>query len=83
MLTDCGDQVQERLKFAPLGWTVQYQFCLRDFVISVHQLQMFLNEFQDDVSLKVCSPYCSPMNALPVTDTLVCRPFLKKLRCIF
>ncbi|KAL3161683.1 hypothetical protein ABBQ38_008782 [Trebouxia sp. C0009 RCD-2024] len=44
--------VQERLKFGPLGWNVQYQFSLPDFVISVRQLQMFLNEFQDDVPLK-------------------------------
>ena len=45
--------VQERLKFGPLGWNVQYQFSLPDFVISVRQLQMFLNEFQDAVPLKV------------------------------
>ncbi|KAA6419936.1 MAG: dynein heavy chain axonemal [Trebouxia sp. A1-2] len=44
--------VQERLKFGPLGWNVQYQFSLPDFVISVRQLQMFLNEFQDAVPLK-------------------------------
>lgn len=50
--------LQERLKFGPLGWNVQYQFSLPDFVISVRQLQMFLNEFQDDVPLKVSSPCC-------------------------
>ena len=55
--------VQERLKFGPLGWNVQYQFSLPDFVISVRQLQMFLNEFQDAVPLKVsfllpCSVLC-------------------------
>ena len=47
-----GD-TQERLKFGPLGWNVQYQFSLPDFVISVRQLQMFLNEFQEAVPLKV------------------------------
>ncbi len=47
-----GD-MQERLKFGPLGWNVQYQFSLPDFVISVRQLQMFLNEFQEAVPLKV------------------------------
>ena len=54
-LTKFGE-VQERLKFGPLGWNVQYQFSLPDFVISVRQLQMFLNEFQDDVPLKVSQP---------------------------
>ena len=49
--------LQERLKFGPLGWNVQYRFSLPDFVISVRQLQMFLNEFQDAVPLKVA--YCS------------------------
>lgn len=63
----CGD-LQERLKFGPLGWNVQYQFSLPDFVISVRQLQMFLNEFQDDVPLKVSSPCCFPMNTLLMTD---------------
>ena len=53
-LTKFGE-LQERLKFGPLGWNVQYQFSLPDFVISVRQLQMFLNEFQDDVPLKVSS----------------------------
>ena len=45
--------MQERLKFGPLGWNVQYQFSLPDFVISVRQLQMFLNECQEAVPLKV------------------------------
>ena len=51
-------ELQERLKFGPLGWNVQYQFSLPDFVISVRQLQMFLNEFQDDVPLKVSFSCC-------------------------
>lgn len=50
---DHGSDLQERLKFGHLGWNVQYQFSLPDFVISVRQLQMFLNEFQDAVPLKV------------------------------
>ena len=67
LLTKCGD-LQERLKFGPLGWNVQYQFSLPDFVISVRQLQMFLNEFQDDVPLKVSLPCCFRKIALPATD---------------
>ena len=57
--------VQERLKFGPLGWNVQYQFSLPDFVISVRQLQMFLNEFQDAVPLKVtlsCGIVCGSVS---------------------
>lgn len=67
LLTKCGD-LQERLKFGPLGWNVQYQFSLPDFVISVRQLQMFLNEFQDDVPLKVSPPCCCPMSASPMAE---------------
>ena len=52
-ITEQYGEMQERLKFGPLGWNVQYQFSLPDFVISVRQLQMFLNEFQDAVPLKV------------------------------
>ena len=63
LLKKCGG-LQERLKFGPLGWNVQYQFSLPDFVISVRQLQMFLNEFQDDVPLKVSSPLLLPHQGL-------------------
>ena len=59
---------QERLKFGPLGWNVQYQFSLPDFVISVRQLQMFLNEFQDAVPLKV------PCTMLSSVLCMLCYP---------
>ena len=44
--------VQERLSFGPIGWNVKYQFSTPDFVISVRQLQMFLNEYPEDLPLQ-------------------------------
>ena len=66
-------RLQERLKFGPLGWNVQYQFSLPDFVISVRQLQMFLNEFQDAVPLKVIPGSCI-CTLLSTVSTACCRP---------
>ncbi len=62
--------MQERLKFGPLGWNVQYQFSLPDFVISVRQLQMFLNEFQEAVPLKVPVPSHLHMPTKQVTNAV-------------
>lgn len=46
--------VQDRRKFGPIGWNIQYAFMLEEYTVCIRQLKIFLDEAKDgEIPFKV------------------------------